>query len=86
MPKEPPVPSAIHFQWQNTIEAAVNELDPKKRLESVYDAEAAIFSRLQELAPNWEDAQHQEERQAISDACKTLWILKREELGFPDWE
>lgn len=86
MPKESPVPFAVRFQWQQTIEAAVNESDPKKRLESVYDAEAAIFSRLQELAPNWEHAQHQEERQAISDACQTLWILKRDALGFPDWE
>jgi hypothetical protein len=54
MPKEFPVPSAVRFLWQQKIEAAVNESDPKKRPERVYDAEAAIFSRLQELAQNWE--------------------------------
>ena len=86
MPKESPVQSAVRFLWQHKIEAAVNESDPNKRPERVYDAEAAIFSRLQELAQNWEGAQHQEERQAIADACKTLWILKRDALGFPDWE
>ena len=80
MPKELPLQSAVRFLWQDTIEAAVNESDPKKRQERVYDAEAAIFSRLQELAQNGE------ERQAINDACKTLWILKRDALGFPDWE
>lgn len=87
MPKELPLQSAVRFLWQDTIEAAaVNESDPKKRQERVYEAEAAIFSRLQELAQNGEDAQRQEERQAINDACKTLWILKRDALGFPDWE
>lgn len=85
MPKELPLPSAVRFLWQHTIEAAVNESDPEKRRETVYAAEAAIFGRLQELAPNSEGAQHQEERQAIADACKTLWILKRDALGFPDW-
>lgn len=86
MPKELPLQSAVRFLWQDTIEAAVNESNPKKQQERVYEAEAAIFGRLQELAQNGEDAQRQEERQAINDACKTLWILKRDALGFPDWE
>jgi hypothetical protein len=86
MPKESSAPSALRFQWQHTIEAALREPDPNKRREKVYDAEAAIFSSLQELAQNWEGTQHQEERQAITDACKMLWILKQDALGFPDWE
>jgi hypothetical protein len=73
--------SAVRFLWQHTIEAAVNEPDPKKRLERVYAAKAAIFSRFQELAHNWEEAQHQKERQANNHACNTLWILKRDALG-----
>jgi hypothetical protein len=49
MAKESSAPSAVRFQWQHTMEAALYEPDPNKRREKVYDAEAAIFSRLQEL-------------------------------------
>jgi len=37
-------------------------------------------------AHNAEDASQKAERQAITDACKTLWVLKRDKLGFSDWE
>lgn len=81
MPRESSAPSAVGIRWQHTIETAFNEPDGNKWRERVYDAEAAIFSRLQELAQNWEDTQDQEERQVIDDACKRLWILKRDCLG-----
>lgn len=68
MPRESSVPSAVRFLWQNTIELVVSETDPKKRRERVYDADSAIFSRLQELGQNCEDAEHQEERLAITNA------------------
>jgi len=73
-------------RWQSTIEAAVNEPDPTKLLPRVHEAEMAVFNRLQELASNPQDASYQAERQAITDALKTLWVLKRDKLGFPDWE
>lgn len=87
MTKQSSSHSALRFPlWQRTIEAALNEADPKKVLERVFAAETAIFHRLQELAQNAEDASDQTERLAIADACKTLWVLKRDRLGFPDWE
>jgi hypothetical protein len=70
--------------WQRAIQASLNEPDPKKLLERVHAAETAIFNRLQELAQNAEDAS--QERRAIIDACKTLFVLKRDKLGFPDWQ
>jgi hypothetical protein len=85
--KESSLPFVLHFpSWQREIEVALNEPDPRKLLERVHAAETAIFNRLQELAKNAEDASQQAERQAIVDACKTLLILKRDKLGFPDWK
>ena len=85
--KQSSLPFVINFpSWQRTVEIAFNEPDPRKLLERVYTAETAIFNRLQELAKNPEDASQQVERQAIIEACKTLSVLKRDKLGFPDWE
>jgi hypothetical protein len=72
--------------WQQSIAAALNEPDLNKLLERVHAAEMAIFNRVQELARNPDGMSYEAERQAISDACKTLAILKQEKLGFPDWE
>ena len=85
--KQSSLPFVINFpSWQRTVEVALNEPDPRKLLERVYAAEGAIFSRLQELAKNPEDAPQQAERQAIIEGCRTLSVLKRDKLGFPDWE
>jgi hypothetical protein len=72
--------------WQLAIEASLNEPDPEKLLERVHAVETAIFDRLQELAQNAEDTSSEAERQAITDALKTLLVLKRDNLGFPNWE
>ena len=69
--------------WQPQYEAALHEYDPKKLMDRVTDAENAIFHRLQSLAGN---ADHHGERKAIEDGVRTLRVLKREELDFPDWE
>jgi hypothetical protein len=80
-------PQVIKYaRWQGSIEAALSETDPKKMLERVHAAEIAIFNRLLELAQQSEHVSSQVERQAIADACKTLRGLKRDRLGFPDWE
>jgi hypothetical protein len=85
--KQSSLPFVINFpSWQRALEGALNEPHPKKLLERVHAAETAIFSRLQELAQNPEDASQQAERRAIIDACKTLLVLKRDRLGFPDSE
>lgn len=68
--------------WQREIEAAVNEPDAENLLQRVHGAEAAIFNRLQQLAVHAEDASTQAERNAISEALRTLLRLKRDRLGF----
>jgi len=46
-------------------------------------AEAAIFNRLQAIS---QSPAREAERHAIRDAAAKLRILKRDGLGFPDWE
>jgi hypothetical protein len=61
---------------------ALLELDSEKLPKLVVAAETAIFKRLQAIA---QSSDHQPERQAIEDALATLRVLKRNNLGFPDW-
>jgi hypothetical protein len=80
-------PSNLRYPaWQRQYEAALHEPDPKKLLERVHAVEAAIFSRLQELGPTSENTDHKAEEQAIAEAVRTLRVLKRDKLQFPDWE
>jgi len=72
--------------WQREYEASIHEDEPKKLLERIHLAEAAIFNRLQELAQNADNPQSKAERNAIADALSVLRILKRDKLQFPDWE
>jgi hypothetical protein len=59
------------------------ELDREKLAERVATAETAIFNRLQLIS---QSSDHRAERQAIEDALAALRVLKRDELGFTDWE
>jgi hypothetical protein len=68
--------------WQREFEAALIEADLQKLRQRVDAAEAALFLRSQSLV---EDPQGQAERQAISDAIRTLRTIQREKLGYPDW-
>ena len=72
--------------WQREYEASLVEPDPKKLLECVHKAEAAIFNRLQEMAQSSGSPDHKAERQAIEDALANLRVLQRENLRFPGWE
>ena len=72
--------------WQREYEASLHESDPKKLLERVHVAETAIFNRLQELAQTSENPDYKAEEQAIAEALRTLRVLKRDKLQFPDWE
>jgi hypothetical protein len=72
--------------WENAFQIAVRENDLKRLLESIHAAEAAIFNRLQELAQDSDSPERKTERQAIADALGVLRVLKRDKLGFPDWE
>jgi len=68
-------------EWQHEYYAALVEFAPEKLLELVTSAETAIFKRLQTMS-----AGSQAEREAIEDALAGLRSLKKEHLGFPDWE
>jgi hypothetical protein len=87
MTQQAPSPVGPRFPlWQREYEAAVSEADPGKLLERVHAAEAAIFTRLQELAEDSDNLSRDAEQQAIADALRTLRVLTRDKLQFPDWE
>lgn len=75
-----------HPAWQREYEASLREPDPEKLLERVYAVEAAIFNCLQELSQTSESKDHKAEEQAIAEALRTLRVLQRDKLQFPDWE
>jgi hypothetical protein len=77
-----PSPKILYPEWQPAYLAALLELEPKRLFEQVTAAETAIFNRLQAI-PHSPDTDA--ERQAIADALASLRVLKRDELGFPDW-
>lgn len=76
-------PKILYPAWQHEYLAALVELDPKTLFERVRAAETAIFNRLQALSHNPDS---HAERQAIEDALASIRVLKRDNLGFPDWE
>jgi hypothetical protein len=80
--EDSPSPEILFPHWQNEYQAALVELDREKLPQRVAAAEAAIFNRLQAISQSFD---HQAERQAIEDALTALRVLKRDELGFPDW-
>jgi len=75
-------PKILYPEWQHELQAALSEHDREKLLEQVRTAEAAIFNRLQAIS---QSPDHEAERHAIQDALASLRILKRDDLGFPDW-
>jgi hypothetical protein len=78
-----PSPKILYLEWQPAYLAALLELDPKRLFERVTAAETAIFNRLQAMSRN---SDGKAERQAIEDALASLRVLKKDKLGFPDWE
>ncbi len=75
--EDSPVPEVLYPEWQNEYEAALLEFDHEKLAECIEVAETAIYKRLQQIFT---------ERQVIEDALGGLRVLKRDVLGFPDWE
>jgi hypothetical protein len=73
----------LYPAWQHKYYVALVETVPGKLSERVTVAETAIFKRPQTMSAS---ADLQAERQAIEDALAGLRILKKERLGFPDWE
>jgi hypothetical protein len=81
-----PSPTNGSPDWRSEVQAALKEANSSRLLERVHAAETAIFLRLQELADVPESMARQVERREIAKALDTLMVLKREKLGFPDWE
>jgi hypothetical protein len=81
--EDPTSPKILYPAWQNEYRAAIVELDRKMLPERIAAAEAAIFKRLQHLSQGSDGFA---ERQAIEDALHGLRVVKRDKLGFPDWE
>jgi hypothetical protein len=78
-----PSPLILYPPWQNKYQGALLETDRETLKGRVEAAEAAIYERLQQISQN---SHHDTERQAIEDALQDLRSLKKNELGFPDWE
>jgi hypothetical protein len=76
-------PESLYSAWQSEYNAALVEADRKKLKERVEAAEQAIYQRLQQISQNSDD---HTERNLIEDALNSLRVIKRDELGFPDWE
>jgi hypothetical protein len=81
--EDSPSPEILYPPWQNEYQSALVELDREKLPERIAAAETSIYKRLQQIS---QGSDHQGERQAIEDALANLRVLKRESLGFPDWE
>jgi len=81
--EDPLSPEILYPAWQHEYQEALVEVDSDKLKGRVEAAEAAIYRRLQHLSQNSDDFA---ERQVIEDALHALRVLKRDELGFPDWE
>jgi hypothetical protein len=81
--EDSPSPKIPYAEWQNEYAAALVELDREKLSQRVEAAETSIYKRLQQISQSSDD---QTERQAIEDAVAGLRILKRDSLGFPDWD
>jgi hypothetical protein len=76
-------PESLYPAWQNEYQAALAEVDREKLKGRVEAAETAIYKRLQQIS---QDSDHHTERNVIEDALNSLRVIKKDELGFPDWE
>jgi len=80
--KPPSEPEYLYPEWQKPYLAAL-VADTAEMQERVTAAETAIFNRLQSISKSFDD---EAERQALSDALRSLRMLKKTKLAYPDWE
>jgi hypothetical protein len=69
-------------EWQNHLHDLAFEYDREKLSKKLQTVEALIFERLQRLSAN--DDHH--ERHYLDEAIETLRTIKRDRLGYPDWQ
>jgi hypothetical protein len=72
-----------YSDWYRPYEALLQESDPQKLSGLLNVVETTMFFRLQELSTG---SDGNDERQAIADAAETLFVIKRDILGFPGLE
>jgi hypothetical protein len=70
-------------EWQRPLQDVILEFDRERMLKKIQDVEGLIFDRLRQI-PVTNDGRV--EHDALNDALSVLRILKRERLGFPDWQ
>lgn len=68
-------------KWELEFHEVVLEFDRTKVYEKIQKFETAVFTRLQELSS---DSDHHDERQAITDAASTIFVLKKDKSTHPD--
>jgi hypothetical protein len=68
--------------WQSPLQEAILEFDRETLAKKIQEVETLMFERLQEISS---DPDHQDERQALSDATTILRGLKKAKLSYPDW-
>ncbi len=69
-------------EWQIPLEEAIVEPDLAELRVKVHTVETLIFERLTQLEPTKDGIA---EREAINTSLKILRVVKRERLGYPDW-
>ena len=69
--------------WQTALEEIRAETDPEKLSEKLQRVESLIQERLQDL---YRKGDGTEEHTALKEALFTLRVIKRDKLGFPDWQ
>lgn len=70
-------------EWQAALREMRVETDPEKLFEKLQRVETLIQERLQDLYRKGDGSKEGEE---LKDALFTLRIIKRDKLGFPDWQ
>ncbi len=70
-------------EWQAPLQELMLELDPEKLCEKIQKVETLIFERLQQIRQGNDGRSEQE---AIDGALSILRVIKRDKLGFPDWQ
>ena len=70
-------------EWQAVLVELKQESDPEKLSAKLQEVEGLILDRLQEL---YRKDDGSEEHEALKEALSTLRIVKRDKLGFPDWQ
>ena len=69
-------------EWQKHAEELAFEYDREKLSQKIQHLESLIYERLQQL-PNGE---RNAEVKAIEEVANMLRTIKRDRLGFPDWD